>query len=695
LTKATFGESFVCPKDKQPVPLSSLNLTQFSENANVIKIIERREAANSNTQTPTMSPAKYSSSSPIFNKTFDDYKFSATQDSPISLVSGLINPTPLSSNLNNMGTILTKSTSTSQEHSLQSSGQKHLKKGSSLLKLETLIQGMDSSLCKEHGRKLEYVCLNHHCRVCANCAVIGVHRGHDIKLEEDVYEEIMTKADRLVEILKEIESSPTIMPQNVFIETFNRKIQEKTRELQSKVRQKFDEYIAMIRAREERILSEITNRFSVLEVQLQSINQHPVDLKSKVNVWKEKAQSLVNVISEKAEKGEIIYELLEQETPMKPDLIKEGQNLISGLKKKQELPTDILERELKKFSLTFNNNFESNVDSLCMFVAPDFNGNHSHHSHFERKDTLEDSEANSPHRGNKFEMDNRMSFQRRYTADNNLLNFDWQELPSELQTPKKLQTNLPSNEKLDNMLGFEQNYTPNNNYSYTIARESSSPDVLNKTMPVGQVANQSQNPHLLKVPRLDMELHSHQDLGRGSKVTRQNQKTMATTRPSNARSISPLSNHDLSRGEISTRVSTVKKRSIRVPEKYQIVLDGIRSNKMDSADLFDADLGDNGAVVIAEYLKSNTTLKQLKLVKNKISDEGGLALVQALYHNNTLENLHLSQNLLTEKTVEAFVELFKTKRNLRTIFFNRNSINLRNVKSKVATIMNLGINISL
>jgi len=83
------------------------------------------------------------------------------------------------------------------------------------------------------------------------------------------------------------------------------------------------------------------------------------------------------------------------------------------------------------------------------------------------------------------------------------------------------------------------------------------------------------------------------------------------------------------------------------------------------------------------------------MVKNKISDEGGLALVQALYHNNTLENLHLSQNLLTEKTVEAFVELFKTKRNIRTIFFNRNSINLRSVKTKVATIMNLGINISL
>jgi len=681
LTKAALGESFICPKDKQPVPLSCLNLTQFPENVGVIKTLEQRSKTNSNAQTPTLSPTKYSASSPIFNKTFDDYKFTAVQDSPMSLVSGITNQAPMTSNL---GTIFTKvqTASQSQAQTQELPQVSHLKKKSSLMKLENYIQTLDSNTCKEHGRKLEYVCLNHHCRVCANCAVIGVHRGHDIKLEEDVYEEIMTKADKLVEILKDIESSPTIMPQNVFIETFNRKIQEKTRELQSKVHQKFEEYITMIKAREERIINEIKSRFSVLEVQLQAINQHPVDLKSKVNIWKEKAQSLVNIIGEKAEKGEIIYELLDQETPMKPDLIKEGNNLILDLKKKQEMPTDILDRELKKFSLTFSNNFESNIDSLCMFIAPEFNNS---------KSKLEDSSQKT----NKFEMDNRMSFQRRYTTDNNLLNFDWQELPSsELQTPKKqqqYQANLFSNEKLDSALGFESN---NNYLSHSYVIHQDSPDVgghaLNKT--TMHVPNQSQNFNYLKVPKLEMEIPSHDNL-RGSKVSR-TPKT-ATVRASNARSTSPLSAHETSKGDISVRISTVKRRSVRVPEKYQIVLEGIRANKIESADLFDADLGDNGAVVIAEYLKSNNTLRQLKLVKNKISDEGGLAIVQALYHNNTLENLHLSQNLLTEKTIEAFVELFKTKRSIRTIFFNRNCINLRNVKTKAAMIMNLGINISL
>jgi len=100
-------------------------------------------------------------------------------------------------------------------------------------------------------------------------------------------------------------------------------------------------------------------------------------------------------------------------------------------------------------------------------------------------------------------------------------------------------------------------------------------------------------------------------------------------------------------------------------------------------------------MALGEYLKENNKLRQLKLVKNKITDEGAKALAQALYKNNSIEVLHLSQNLLTEKSIDVFLELFKAKRTIRTIFFNLNSIKLRNAKSKVADIMALGVNISL
>ena len=107
------------------------------------------------------------------------------------------------------------------------------------------------------------------------------------------------------------------------------------------------------------------------------------------------------------------------------------------------------------------------------------------------------------------------------------------------------------------------------------------------------------------------------------------------------------------------------------------------------------ELGDQGIAALAEYLKGNTNLKTLKLVKNKISDEGAVALVNALYKNNVLETLHLSHNQLTEKTIEVFLELFRMKRNIRHIFFNNNPIALRNAKNKVHEIREMDIAISL
>lgn len=98
---------------------------------------------------------------------------------------------------------------------------------------------------------------------------------------------------------------------------------------------------------------------------------------------------------------------------------------------------------------------------------------------------------------------------------------------------------------------------------------------------------------------------------------------------------------------------------------------------------------------MAEYLKVNTELKTLKLVRNKITDEGAIALVHALYRNNTLESLHLSQNLLTDKIIDHFLELFKCKTTLKTISLSRNSINPRNVKAKVKEISELGVSLSI
>jgi hypothetical protein len=54
--------------------------------------------------------------------------------------------------------------------------------------------------CKLHGRPLELICVGDKQRVCAQCALFGTHRGHDVRQEEDVAKEITLKVEVLMDM---------------------------------------------------------------------------------------------------------------------------------------------------------------------------------------------------------------------------------------------------------------------------------------------------------------------------------------------------------------------------------------------------------------------------------------------------------------------------------------------------------------
>ena len=110
----------------------------------------------------------------------------------------------------------------------------------SLHRQDSYTYNRENNICQEHGKKMEFVCLNHQCRVCANCALVGIHKNHDIRSEEEVLKEIANKADKLVEVFEGIEKAQTIMPQDLFNEIFNRKLKEKSRELEERVHRRFE-----------------------------------------------------------------------------------------------------------------------------------------------------------------------------------------------------------------------------------------------------------------------------------------------------------------------------------------------------------------------------------------------------------------------------------------------------------------------
>ena len=48
----------------------------------------------------------------------------------------------------------------------------------------------EEDMCPEHQRKLEIICISDRSRICSNCALFGAHKGHDIRMEAEVVNEI-------------------------------------------------------------------------------------------------------------------------------------------------------------------------------------------------------------------------------------------------------------------------------------------------------------------------------------------------------------------------------------------------------------------------------------------------------------------------------------------------------------------------
>ncbi len=61
-----------------------------------------------------------------------------------------------------------------------------------------LLQTDDGNLCEIHRRHLEVVCLECRCMICTNCALFGLHRGHNIYSKEDILTMLEKKGEELV-----------------------------------------------------------------------------------------------------------------------------------------------------------------------------------------------------------------------------------------------------------------------------------------------------------------------------------------------------------------------------------------------------------------------------------------------------------------------------------------------------------------
>lgn len=81
-----------------------------------------------------------------------------------------------------------------------------------------------------------------------------------------------------------------------------------------------------------------------------------------------------------------------------------------------------------------------------------------------------------------------------------------------------------------------------------------------------------------------------------------------------------------------------------------------------------------GAVTLAESLKTNKALKTLDLRDNNIGDAGAIALAEAIKHNQSLEKIFLNGNHISDIGAIALAQAIRLNRHLKEIFLDTNNI---------------------
>jgi len=87
------------------------------------------------------------------------------------------------------------------------------------------------------------------------------------------------------------------------------------------------------------------------------------------------------------------------------------------------------------------------------------------------------------------------------------------------------------------------------------------------------------------------------------------------------------------------------------------------------------DLGDQGAMIVADILKSSSCLLVLNLSSNRICFKGAIAIAEALSENQKLALLNIDNNNIQDQGCKVILESLQKNKTLKWLNMNFNEIN--------------------
>jgi len=121
---------------------------------------------------------------------------------------------------------------------------------------------------------------------------------------------------------------------------------------------------------------------------------------------------------------------------------------------------------------------------------------------------------------------------------------------------------------------------------------------------------------------------------------------------------------------------------LKAAQDNQILAEALKTNTTLTLIVLSCnEIGDEGTHALAEALKTNTTLTSIYLNGNEIGADGTHALAKALKTNSTLTSIDLSENQIGSEGTQALAEALKTNSTLTLLNLSYNNIRIEGIQA--------------
>ena len=228
-----------------------------------------------------------------------------------------------------------------------------LPKNFSLIRLLTK-SASNTNICKDHKKRLEFICMIDKAKVCGTCALFGRHKGHEVKPIEEIVNDIASKAECLMEMHQLVEQSQ----QSVMSEAtkgrmdflFDRYVKKKN-QLEVEVREGFEGLRKRLKEVELEALEALNKCFKDIESHLVNVRDIPKLIDSSASMWINKVKEKLNKVSQLSEDLNFdSYDLLENDCT---DLFQAGEKVLVDLEGLKDINLEPYEEMISTFMVDF------------------------------------------------------------------------------------------------------------------------------------------------------------------------------------------------------------------------------------------------------------------------------------------------------------------------------------------------------